>query len=105
VAFVAANNGPTATIGPPSQQYKPAPTGLKKYLTQYVPCAVGEGINQFWGDDDKAAATVLANIAPLAPANLLKGGPWVYVGLAGVYDISNALSVRKTCTQSVYGGG
>jgi hypothetical protein len=78
---------------------------LKKYLTQYVPCAIGEGINQFWGDDDKAAATVLANIAPLAPANLLKGGPWVYVGLAGVYDISNALSVRKTCTQSVYGGG
>jgi RHS repeat-associated protein len=100
-----ANNGPTATIGPPSQQYKPAPTGLKKYLTQYVPCAIGEGINQFWGDDGKAAATVLANIAPLAPANLLKGGPWLYVGLAGVYDSSKALSVRKTCTQSVYGGG
>jgi hypothetical protein len=100
-----ANNGPTATIGPPSQQYKPAPTGLKKYLTQYVPCAIGEGINQFWGDDDKAAATVLANIAPLAPANLLKGGPWVYLGLTAAYDFSNALAVRQTCTQSVYGGG
>jgi RHS repeat-associated protein len=99
----AANNS-TATIGPPPQP-KPGPTGLKKYLTQYVPCAVGEGIRQFWEDDDKAAATVLANIAPLAPANLLKGGPFVYLAITAAYDFSNALQVRQTCTQSVYGGG
>jgi RHS repeat-associated protein len=99
----AANNS-TATIGPPPQP-KPGPTGLKKYLTQYVPCAVGEGINQFWGDDDTAAATVLANIAPLAPANLLKGGPFVYLAITAAYDFSKAFQVRQTCTQSVYGGG
>ena len=109
--FLAANNcqapflcNSTATIGPPPQP-KPGPTGLKKYLTQYVPCAVGEGINQFWGDDDTAAATVLANIAPLAPANLLKGGPFVYLAITAGYDFSKAFQVRQTCTQSVYGGG
>ena len=60
---------------------------------------------QFWGDDGKAAATVIANIAPLAAPSLLKGKPWAYLVAAGVYDISNALSVQQTCTQSVYGGG
>jgi hypothetical protein len=78
---------------------------LKKYLTQYVPCAIAEGIDRFWGDDETAGATVLANIAPLAPANLLKGGPFVNLAITAAYDFGKVFQVRQTCTQSVYGGG
>jgi RHS repeat-associated protein len=67
------NPGNTATIGP-TPQPKQNPPGLKPYLTKYVPCAAGGLVNQFFGDDDTAATTVLINIAPLAPANYLKGG-------------------------------
>jgi hypothetical protein len=94
----------TATIGR-TPQPKPNPPGAKTYFTKYVPCAVGEGINQFWGDDETAGATVLANIAPLAPANLLKAGPFVALAITAAYDFSKAFQVRQTCTQSVYGGG
>jgi hypothetical protein len=102
---VAANNGPTATIGPP-QEWHPAKqkSALNKYLTEYVPCAVGEGINEFWGDDSKAAATVVANVAPLAARNLQKGGPFVALFFTAAYDFSRAQSVRQQCTADVYGG-
>ena len=101
----AANSGPTATVGPP-QAWHPAKqkSGLVKYLTEYVPCAVGEGINKFWGDSGKAGATVLANIAPLAARNLQKGGPFVALIFTAAYDFNGALSVRQQCTAEVYGG-
>ena len=99
------NQIPITQIGPSPQKPNSGTTGTKKYLTQYVPCAIGEGVNQFWGDDEKAAATVLVNIAPFAPASLLKGGPWTYLLLSAAYDVSNALQVRQSCTKSVYGGG
>lgn len=83
---------------------RPASTRLQKYFNEYVPCALGEGINQWWGDDEKAGITVAVHVAPLAPASLLKGGPWLYLGVAAAYDLNIAFRVRHKCTQEVYGG-
>ena len=59
--------------------------------------------NDMFGDKNKTATTVLINIAPLAPANYLKGGPIPYLVVAGVWDIGHALKARSECTASVYG--
>ncbi len=95
----AANNGPQQQIGPAPQ---PPDTHTHKY-SDYLACAFGTEINDMFGDKNKAATTVLINIAPLAPANYLKGGPIPYLIVAGVWDIGHALKARNECTASVYG--
>lgn len=106
----AANNGncqapflcnPTNT---PVVQKTPTPPDTHTHsYSDYVACAFGTEINDMFGDKGKAATTVLINIAPLAPANYLKGGPIPYLIVAGVWDIGHALKARRECTASVYG--
>jgi len=106
----AANNGncqapflckPTTT---PVVQKPPTSPDTHTYkYSDYVECAFGTEINDMFGDKGKAATTVLINIAPLAPTNLLKAPPWFYLGVAATWDIGHALKARSECTASVYG--
>jgi RHS repeat-associated protein len=70
----------------------------------YALCAASEFINQGFGNEDLAGATVLANIAPYAFA---AAGAFPAAGVSaivqGIYDLNLALSIRATCKQEVYG--
>ncbi len=80
------------------------PQQPSRHYADYLRCATGEFIEENFGDDDKAFATVLANIAPFAPPNLLRGGPFAALAVAAVCDLSVAFKVRRTCSDQIYGG-
>lgn len=90
-------NGPVVQTPNPTSQ--PDQTG--KY-SDYLVCAAGEFINQGFGDDDKAFATVGLNIAPFAFAELPPAAGLAAI-IGGVYDLNLALRIRATCKQEVYG--
>ncbi len=83
---------------PPSQP----DTHTHKY-SDFLQCTLANKGEAFFGDDDKTGTTVLINIAPLAPANYLKGGPLPYLIVQAAYDWNIALTANKECTEMVYG--
>lgn len=94
---LAANNGncqapflcnPTNT--PVVQKTPTLPDTHTHSYPDYLACAFGTEINDMFGDKGKAATTVLINIAPLAPANYLKGGPLSLISSLRGYGTSGA---------------
>ena len=87
------------SVQQPSPPSNPGQTG--KY-GDYLLCALGELANQGFGDPETAGATVLANVAPFA---LAEAPPlaWGAAGIAAIYDLHLAFSIRATCKQEVYG--
>jgi RHS repeat-associated protein len=70
----------------------------------YIGCAASEFINQGFGSEDAAFATVGLNVAPFFFAST--GAvplACVSAGIAAFYDIKLALNVRATCRKEVYG--
>jgi RHS repeat-associated protein len=95
-------NGSATSVQTPNPPSQPGQTG--KY-GDYLTCALGEFINQGFGDEDKALATIGLNIAPFVLAGSRVAAPVVPVAavIAGVYDVNLALRIRATCKQGVYG--
>jgi hypothetical protein len=59
--------------------------------------------DSMWGSEEVAGITVAVHVAPFASPSLLVVNPWIYVGVAGVWDITNAVRTNIVCTKRVYG--
>jgi RHS repeat-associated protein len=89
--------------GPP----KPNLSRSDKYVN-FLTCEAAEDVDLAIGDDGKAGAFTILNVAAAAGAmgvasRYLRFNPIYYLVTASIYDLSIELRANATCTQQVYG--
>jgi hypothetical protein len=104
---IAANNGPTATIGPP-QEWHPAkqPSALSKYVA-FLGC-YGVSVSRTITDEEDGQGWTAYGFINAGAILAIRSGAvftpvgYTFVATAGLMDLSAGVKANQECTAAIY---